>query len=64
MAKTIIIDEFHVTVLAPRGFTERQYGSMHGALRGPKLLRELVHSVRNVLRRFPALANARVRVSR
>jgi hypothetical protein len=64
MAKTIMMDEVHVTVLAPHGLTRHVYESMHRALCKPAFAHELRRTIRNFIRRFPELAKARIKVSR
>jgi hypothetical protein len=63
MAGSILIDEFHLRVRAPRGLPEPDYNAMRRALDAPDLQARLRRAVRRVFRREPALAQARVSVS-
>jgi hypothetical protein len=64
MAQTILIDELHVSVRAPRGLPDSEYVSMRRTLDDWRFRTELHRAVRSVVRHHPALAQARVRMSR
>jgi hypothetical protein len=64
MPKTVLLDEIHVTVLAPRGLKEKDYEAMSRTLRGRSFLGALRRSVRGVVGEYPALRRALVNVSR
>lgn len=64
MAKTIVLDELHVTVTVPSGLPEAEYAAMRRALHGSTFMAELRRSVRSVVGSFPALATVRVVMSR
>jgi hypothetical protein len=64
MAKAILIDEFHLTFRAPSGLPEAAYGAMRRVLDDRRFQAALRHADRQVRRRHPALAQARVRLTR
>jgi hypothetical protein len=64
MTRVILMEEFHVTVYAPRGLREAIYDAMHRTLNGARFRAGLRGAVRKVLRKFPALHQAQVKVSR
>lgn len=63
MAKTIMMDEFHVTVFAPGGLRKAEYAGISRALNGARFRRDLGRAVRAVFRRHPSLRKVRVRLS-
>jgi hypothetical protein len=64
MARTILIDELHVALRAPRDLTAAQHRVLRKALRRPTLLPALARAVRAALRRYPSLRPVRVTVAR
>jgi hypothetical protein len=64
MAQTILLDEFHLNVRAPRGLPEAEYQAMRRALDEPRFQAELRRAVRTVFRRHPALGKVRLALSR
>jgi len=64
MAKAILIDQLHLTVLAPRGLLDAEYDAMSRTLDGLRFRRRLGRAVRALCRAYPALAKAKVKVSR
>jgi hypothetical protein len=64
MAKHILIDELHVTLLAPSGLTAKQSHAARRALRRASFLPALTRAARAVVRRYPSLRAVRVTVSR
>jgi hypothetical protein len=64
MAKTLLIEEFHLSVRAPSGLPERTYEAMRRTLDDPCFQAELRRATRDVCRRYPALARARVTLTR
>ena len=64
MAKSVLIDQFHVTVLVPAGLPKGVANAVVRTLHGPRFDRQLRKAVRGVLRRFRSLAKSRVTVSR
>ena len=64
MAKPILIDEFHLSVLVPRGLPEAEYDAIRHTLDDARLQTDLRSAIQNVFRRDPSLRKARVKVSR
>ena len=64
MAKKILMDELHVTVLAPAGLPEPEYRAIHAALNSRRFAGELRRAVQDVLGRFRGLSKTTVKVSR
>jgi hypothetical protein len=64
MARIILFDAFHLTVYAPRGLPDPAYVSIRRTLDDRRFQADLRRAVRSVFRRYPALAQARVRVTR
>jgi hypothetical protein len=60
MPSTILIDELHLRVRAPRGLPEAAYKTMRRALDAPRFQARLRRAVRRAFGREPALAQARV----
>ena len=58
------MDEFHATAFAPRGPPAAEYEAIRRTLDGWRIRAGLKRAVRRVLRRFAALNNARVAVTR
>ncbi len=64
MADAIVIGEFHLTVFAPCGLRETEYGAIRRALDGKRFQARLVSAIRRACRRSPALRRVTVRRSR
>ncbi len=64
MARGIVLEEFHLTVYAPRGLPDGEYDAMRQALDDPPLHARLRRAARHVLRRHPALKKVKARLSR
>ena len=64
MSKTVLLDEIHVTVLAPRGLKDNEYMGTSRTLHSRRFLGALRRSVRHVIRNYPTLRRATVKVSR
>jgi hypothetical protein len=64
MAKNILLEEFHLTVVAPRGLPPAEYDAMRQAVTSAQFIIRLRHAVRRVFRREAALSRAKVRLSR
>jgi hypothetical protein len=64
MAKPILIDEFHLSVLVPRGLPEAQYSMIRHTLDDARFQTDLRSAIHNVFRKDPSLRKARVKVSR
>ena len=64
MAANILIDEFHLTIKAPRGLPKAAYQAMRQTLDMRRFQTELRAAVRNVARQHQALRKARFVLSR
>ena len=64
MAKHIRIEEFHLTVCAPRGLSAQAYDVMRQALDNPPFHARLRGIFCRVAGRHPALSKAQARLSR
>jgi 2'-5' RNA ligase len=64
MARTVVIDELHVTIRVPSDLSEVQADEVHRALTGEEFMNRLRRAVRAALRAFPELAVARVSLTR
>jgi hypothetical protein len=64
MARKILIDEFHLTVVAPRGLSPEEFRAMRRALGRVGFRAALGSAVRDVVHRHPSLARVRTVISR
>ena len=64
MARGIVMEEFHLTVRAPRGLPDPEYDAIRQALDDARFQTHLRRAVRRVFRKYPALGNVRVGLSR
>jgi hypothetical protein len=64
MVKAILIDEFHLTVYAPRGLPEPEYDAVRQTLDDRRFQADLRRAAREVCRQYPALGKARVTLTR
>jgi hypothetical protein len=64
MARMILIEEFHLTVSAPRGLGEPQYRGMRRTLDGKPFRTALFRAVRAVFQEYPSLRKSMFRISR
>jgi hypothetical protein len=64
MAKTILMDQFHVSISVPRGLRESSYRTIRHVLDDARFHAALRRSIRSVCIRYPALDRARVILSR
>jgi hypothetical protein len=64
VAKHIRIEEFHLTVCAPRGLSAQAYDVMRQALDDLPFHARLRRAVRRFACRHPALSKAKVRLAR
>jgi hypothetical protein len=63
-AKSILIDEIHLTVHVPRKLPEVDCQAIRAVLLGSRFWSHLNRAVRQVGRRYPALVNASIQLSR
>lgn len=64
MSKTIVFDEFHLTLLVPPRIREAEATAIKKVLDSRRFQRDLARAARTVLRRYPALRRVRARLSR
>jgi len=63
MPKTILINEFHVSLYVPRGLPDRECDAILRDLDGARFRAQLQRAARNLIRQYPALNRVTVRVS-
>jgi hypothetical protein len=51
MAKAIVMDEFHLTIYAPRGLPKSKYDALRQALEGPLFQADLRRAIRDTFLR-------------
>ena len=64
MPKTILLEELHVTVIAPAGLDKAHYQAMVRTLRARRFQTRLREGVRQVMACYPSLKNTRFRLER
>ncbi len=64
MAKMLLMEEFHVSVFAPRGLPEPKYLAIKQALDHRRFRTDLGRAIRQVFRRFSSLRAVQVKLSR
>ena len=64
MAKNVLMDEFHVSFLAPHNLSPAEYDAVRRTLDELHFRALLKRTVKNVAARFPSLNKVRVRLSR
>jgi hypothetical protein len=64
MAKTILMEEFHVAVQVPANLPKKQYASMRRTLKSNRFQTRLRAAVANVFRRHPSLTPVKFSLSR
>ena len=64
MAERIVIEEYHLTVLVPRGLPETEAEAIRMTLADPAFEGRLRRAARRVFRREASLTEAKVRLSR
>ena len=64
MAKLILIEEFHLSLFAPRGLSEPQCDAIRQVLDEASFQADLARAVRKLMRSYPALSNVQVKISR
>ena len=63
MARRILLEEFHFTATVPRTMTDREREVIRRMLNGWKFRVQLRNAIFDCLRKFPALARARLTIS-
>lgn len=64
MAKTVIIEEIHLTIRAPTDLPNDEVEALRETLTGAEFMTRLRRAVRAVFREFPALAVVRLSLTR
>ena len=64
MARTVVIDEIHLSVRVPANLPDADTRTIHRALLGSAFMGRLRRAVRTVVRAFPELTKARMSLSR
>jgi hypothetical protein len=64
MAKTILIDEIHVSMRVPDGLGAAEYAAIRRILGGVRFRARLGPAVRDVVRRYPSLRTVRIALTR
>ena len=64
MARSVLIEEFHVTVTLPRGLARRAYDGAARTLSGRRFRTALRRGIVELFGRYPSLGRARVTLSR
>jgi hypothetical protein len=64
VAKSITIDEIHLTVRVPNDLPDDESAAIHTALAGAEFMNRLRRAIRAALRAFPELAVVRVSLTR
>jgi hypothetical protein len=62
--RTVVIDEIHLTVRVPGDLPDDESETVREVLAGDEFMTRLRRAVRAVVREFPALAVARVSLTR
>ncbi len=64
MPKRIVMEEFHLTVFAPRGLPDAEYDAIQLTLNDAGFQKTLRRAIRRVFRREASLSKAKVRMNR
>ena len=64
MAKTILMEKFHLTVLLPAGLSKTEYSTVLRMLHSKRFQTSLHNAVGNVFRSHSSLKSAKFRISR
>jgi hypothetical protein len=64
MARSVLMEEFHLTVYAPGKLSAAEYGAIHRTLNGRRFRAALDRAVKEVVRRYPSLKKARFTLTR
>lgn len=62
--KVVLMDEFHLTLFAPRKLLRAAFDAIHQTLDDLDLHARMRRSIHRLFRRYPALQKVRIRVSR
>ena len=64
MPKTILMEQFHITVIAPAGLPKAAYDAMQRTLQGRRFQTRVYDAVRKVAQGYASLRKAKVRIER
>lgn len=64
MARTVVIDELHLTLRVPDGLSEAEVDAVRRTLAADEFTDRLRKAVRAVIRTFPELASVRISITR
>jgi hypothetical protein len=63
MPRSILIEEFHLSISAPRGLPEKAFLAVRQTLAKRSFLARLLRALREVFRQYPALQQARFTIT-
>jgi hypothetical protein len=64
MGKTIIIEEFHVTILVPAGLSRTEYAPVVRTLKSNRFQTRLREAIANLIRQHSSLKSVKFSISR
>jgi hypothetical protein len=64
MPKTILLEDYHLTVIAPAGLRKAEYTAMVRTLHGKRFQARLHEAVREVFRRYSSLKKVQFSLDR
>ena len=64
MPKTILMEQFHITVIARAGLPKAAYDAMQRTLQSRRFQTRLHDAVHKVVQRYSSLRKAKVRIER
>ena len=64
MPKTILLEDYHIAVIAPVGLRKAEYTAMVRTLHGKRFQTRLHEAVREVFRRYPSLKKVQFNLDR
>ena len=64
MPKTILLEDYHLTVVAPAGLRKADYTAMIRTLHGKRFQTRLHEAVHEVFRRYSSLKNVQFNLDR
>ncbi len=63
MAKSVLMDQFHVTAFVPRGLRREEYRAIRRALAGRSFRTSFNQAVKKIFERYPSLRQVRVTIT-
>jgi len=64
MSKSMLIEEFHLSLYVPRGLSDAECGAIRRDLDDARFRARLGRAVRDLIRQYPSLHKLRTTVSR